>query len=588
MGRQIFERPRGFALLLALALLVGGCGVPAGPAEGERRAEAPKPARPARITAAVAGDPPSLYPALNPAGAARGVESLTDLVNAGLSIVDNQGSLRPQLAEAVPSVENGLWRVFSDGRMETTWRIKESVLWHDGAPFTAEDLVFTTQVGRDAETAVFGHIAYNSFDSITMPDSRTVTVQWRRPYIEANAMFTRGLALPMPRHALQQAYEESRSTFTDLPYWSVEFIGTGPYKVRELVRGSHLTLDANDLYILGRPRIDVVEIRFILDPNALTANVLAGAVDVALGRAVSLEQALAVRDQWRDGKLDIAPSNAIQIHPQFLEPQPLVVGDVRFRRAVLHAINRQELIDAFFSGQTSIAHAWVNDGDPFYKNLEGSIVRYDYDQRRTAQLIEELGYVKDPEGFYRPDLSGRPDFAGRDRGGERLAVEIRTSTPSQTQIQAMFAVADMLQRAGVSVEPVVIPPQRAQDLPYRAAFPAFEMLRGGSDLKSFGVLHSRAARLPENNFRGVGGTNYARYMSRELDGLIERYFATIPVADRVRLAGEVLHHVTDQLVVMPLLWDVEVALISNRLVNIAARHKDSSNAWNAHEWDVVR
>jgi peptide/nickel transport system substrate-binding protein len=569
-GRGAFS----LSLVLLIALVLAGCAGPPGAVSRPEADEPSRPAAPKRITAAIAGDPPSLYPDLNPPGAARGSETLTELVHAGLSVVDNRGALRPQLAEALPSLENGLWKLLPGGRMETTWRIREGVRWHDGAPFTADDLLFTAAVGQDREIAVFGKIGYDSLESVEATDPRTVTARWKRPYVDADGTFSRALGMPMPKHLLEKALAENKAGFIELPYWSTDFVGVGPYRVRELVRGSHLLLEAYEAYALGRPRIDTIEVKFILDPNVIGANVLAGAVDVALGRAISLEQGLALRDQWKEGRLDIAPSNAIQIHPQFLDPQPAVVGDVRFRRAVYHAIDRQQLIDAFFEGQTSIAHTWIAPGDTLYSQLEGIFLKYDFDLRRAARLLEEVGYAKGADGSY------------RDRGGERLAVEIRTSTPNQSQIQAMFAVGDMLQRLGVGADPVAIPPQRAQELPYRASFPAFEMLRGMSDLNSLGALHSRASRLPENGYRGVGGTNYARYMNPELDGLIERYFVTIPMPERIQVAGQVLRHITEQLVVMPLVWDVEPTLISNRLINITARHKDSSNAWNAHEWEL--
>lgn len=565
----------GGSVVLAVVAACAGPGAPSGAGSQPRADGAPVAERPPkRIVAAIQGDPPSLHPALNPAGAARGAEALIDLVNAGLSVTDDRATLRPQLAEAVPSIENGLWKVFPDGRMETTWKIKPNVRWHDGAPFSSEDLLFTARVGQDREIAVFGNIAYGSMEKVDTPDPHTLTVRWRQPYIQADALFSRRLAPPMPRHLLERALAEDKAAFTELPYFNTEFIGTGPFKLRELVRGSHLTVYANDQYVLGRPKVDEIEIRYILDLNAMIANILAGTVDVTLGKTVSLEQALGVREQWKEGRLDIAPANAIQIYPQFLNPNPPVVAQLPFRRALLHAIDRQQLVDVLLAGMTSVSHGWLSPVDPpELRALEASLVRYEHDPRRATQLIEELGYTRGSDGLF------------RDSGAQRLSVEVRTTTDNDVQIHTQLSVADQWQRIGVGVEPVVVPPQRAQDLPYRATFPAFELLRGPSDLRSLTAVHSRAARLPENNFRGVGGTNYPRYLNPEFDALIERYYATIPVPERLQVASQILRQMTEQLVIMTLVWDVEPALISNRLVNVAARQKDSSNAWNAHLWD---
>src|SRR5437764_794195 len=81
-------------------------------------------------------------------------------------------------------------------------------------------------------------------------------------------------------------------------------LAAGPFKLKEWASGSHLVLEAFDGYALGRPKIDEIEVRFILDSNTLVANVLADTIDLTLGRGISIEQALQVRDQWRRGKVD--------------------------------------------------------------------------------------------------------------------------------------------------------------------------------------------------------------------------------------------------------------------------------------------
>src|SRR5437773_10542357 len=91
---------------------------------------------PKRFTAAIRGDPHTVYQKLNPRSNIPGIDDLERLVNAGLAVQDLDGNLQPRLAEAVPSIENGLWRVFPDGRMETTWRIRDGALWQDGKPLT--------------------------------------------------------------------------------------------------------------------------------------------------------------------------------------------------------------------------------------------------------------------------------------------------------------------------------------------------------------------------------------------------------------------------------------------------------------------
>lgn len=77
-------------------------------------------------------------------------------------------------------------------------------------------------------------------------------------------------------------------------------------------------------------------------------------------------------------------------------------------------------------------------------------------------------------------------------------------------------------------------------------------------------------------------------MNSEFDALLDDFQRAIPTADRVRLFGEIIHHMTDQLTVLPLFYDVNVSLISNRLQNVGAAHAVGTEAWNAELWDLTQ
>jgi peptide/nickel transport system substrate-binding protein len=541
------------------------------PATSGDPSAAPRATTPKRITAAIKFDPPTLVTKLNPATVA-GVDQIEDLVHAGLAVIGEHDILRPQLAEAVPSIENGLWKVNPDGTMETTWRIKANARWHDGTPFTPDDLVFTAQVVSDPAIAVLRDRAYSLISAVEAPDARTITVRWKEPFIEADSLFSRQLAFPMPKHLLERAYLDEKATFTDNPYFNVGFVGMGPFRVQELVGGSHLLLRASDDYVLGRPKIDEIEVKFIPDPNVLVANVLAGSVELSLGRGISLEQAMQVRESWREGRFENALKSWLVIYPQFIDPNPAVVTDLRFRRALLHAIDRQEIVDSLQFGLVPVAHSIMSPGQPQYREIEErSVVRYDYDPRRAVQLIESIGYVRAADGIY------------RDSAGQRLSLEFRTITTDINQ-KTMLAVANDWQRVGVATETVVIPTQRATDLEYRANFPAVELLRQPDDTRGIVRLHGTEARTAD---RGYTGTNNSRYISAELDALLDRYRTTIPERERTQVIGQIVHHISDQLPAMGLFYDGQPVLISNRLLNVGPGPGEvTSQAWNAHEWDV--
>src|SRR5205814_8652544 len=134
--------------------------------------------------------------------------------------------------------------------------------------------------------------------------------------------------------------------------------------------------------------------------STLVANILAGTVEVTLGRSLSLEQGMTVREQWRDGTVDIASQSWMALYPQLLNPTPALVLEVGLRRALMHSIDRQQMADTLMFGLVPVAHVYVNPEVPEYKEIESSVVRYDYDQRGARQLLGDLGLLAGPAGLF--------------------------------------------------------------------------------------------------------------------------------------------------------------------------------------------
>jgi len=331
---------------------------------------------------------------------------------------------------------------------------------------------------------------------------------------------------------------------------------------------NRILMTANDDYVLGRPKIDEIEVRMITDNSLMVANILAGEVQVTMGRNLSLEQANSVREQWRDGSIRLGgTSNPMIIYPSFLYGDPPVVKDLRFRRAMLMAINRQELAESLLPGFSTVAHSVMLPSDPDFAAIDSSVVKYPYDPAQAVRMIEGIGYTRGGDGMF------------RDTAGQPLAVEMRTTSDNEIHMKAFFPVIDYLKGVGIQIDAVVVPPARQRDVEYRAKFPGFQYTQGSCCLASLGNYVTTQQKTAENGYRG----NHTGYGNQEYDGFVERYLTTIPKAERLRVAGQAIHHMTDQLVVMTTFYNTQPQALSNRVKNAP----DNGSIANIQNWDVL-
>jgi peptide/nickel transport system substrate-binding protein len=571
------QKPSATLFLVLLALVASACAPTSPPAASDARTQSPVSKK--QIVATIFSDPAGLHHELtNPvpsSGSMPGVAEFYSLLNGSLSYLDSESVRHPWFLEALPSVENGLWQVFPDARMEVTLRLRPGIKWHDGVPFTADDLRFTLDVYRDREIGIVAVSGLPLVEAVEPRDAQTMVVKWQRPFIDADALFTSSSSRlptmwPQPRHILEQPFQENKAGFFGLSHWREGFVGAGPFKMLEWVPGSHAVLAANEDYVLGRPRLDQIEVRFFQDRSALKAALLAGAVHVPMGRGLNVEDALQIRANSQEVKVQLGGTLAgvLPIYPQFIDPDPPIVSNVQFRRALLMAIDRQEMTDTLNNGLSPVAHSWVQPDQPEGRAIDSRIVRYTYDPRAAVQMIEALGYSKGADG----------SFLASD--GSKLSVGLLTHEQNSFHVPSALAVQTYWQRMGLDVQLDILSVARATDLRARALFPSFILLSKGVLAGPEAYFTRSAIPLPENNF--FGG-NAARYGSAELDALIERYARTIPFADRMAILGDMVQSQTDQVVMLPLFFQGAAFILGSPRVKGVL----GGQVWNAHEWELT-
>jgi ABC-type transport system substrate-binding protein len=204
----LWGRARVGGILAILTLLA--C-TPAHPEPGSGGAQAP--AVESRTLVLVGRQEPSTLSGTLLLALGIGANATRRPFNAALAMMDGEEKPVAYLAESLPQLHTDSWRVSPDGRMETTYRLRPNLTWHDGAPLTAADFLFAWQVYRTPDFGTATSPPHTLMDEVVAQDSRTLVIRWRGLFAGAGALQGLGGAGaspsfgPLPRHLLEEQYQ---------------------------------------------------------------------------------------------------------------------------------------------------------------------------------------------------------------------------------------------------------------------------------------------------------------------------------------------------------------------------------------------
>lgn len=500
------------------------------------------------------------------------------LFNAQLAQLDHRGQPVAQLAEALPQLNTDTWRVFPDGRMETTYRLKPNLTWHDGAPLTAEDFAFSWRVFSNPDAGGAGSPPLAAMEEVRAADQRTVVVRWNSPYPDADSLAARDREFPpLPRHILADALDSGGgiTTFGNHPYWSREFVGAGAYRIDRWEPGSFIEAAAFDGYALGRPKIARMKLMFISDSNTLVANLLAGEVQLAADLGdVGREQFQTLKREWEGrgaGRVLREPgqwgATHFQLRPELATPRALL--DPRVRKALAHAVDKAALNGALYDGEGTLADSMIPSRSQFGPEAEKSVVRYAYDLRRSDQLMGDAGFRKGPGNTY------------ASQSGERFATELKTNAGPDSEAELLI-MANGWREAGFDVQESVLPSALTRNAEVRATFPS--MFTYTTTAGEPALIEYVNARVPSPENRWLGG-NRAAWTDPNYERLVAALNQTLDRSERARQVAQMVAIFTEALPVNSLFFRPSTAAYVSSLVGPGPVATETNMAWNAYAWE---
>jgi len=433
------------------------------------------------------------------------------------SLLTYDFDLKPQPALAKA------WQISPDG-LTYTFELQEGVTWHDGKPFTADDVLFSMQEFLpEVHARARSNLRY--IDRIEATGPLTVVITLKEPYAPFLSAFEVTTMPMVPAH-VYRGTDFRANPANQAP------IGTGPFKFKEWQRGRFILLERNDNYWRkGLPYLDRVYFQVIPDANSRLVALENGSVQVASFSDIDfafLPQIRANRD------LEITTEGYEFIGAlAFMELNNRIapLSDVRFRRAIAHAIDRKFIAERIYFGAARAATGPISSVTGFY---DPNLPRHDYDPARAAALLDEMGL--------KPDANGR-----------RATVKLLGLPYGDTWNKLSEYLKNALSKVGVEV---VLESTDAGSWARRYSNWEFEMIISYLYQYSDPALGVDRLYRSDNIKQGIYASNIAGYVNKEVDALFDQAAGEVDPARRQQLYSQAYGQVALD---APTAWLVEIA-----------------------------
>src|SRR5262245_15720131 len=489
---------------------------------------------------------------------------------------DADGNLRPILAETIPGREDGT--LAADGK-SVTWKLKKGVTWHDGKPFTADDVVFTWEFARDPATAAVTSGSYREA-TVEKGDPHTVTVKFKEPTPYWADAFVGWAGMILPRHLFADYIgAKSREAPNNL-----KPVGTGPYKFKEFKPGDMVAGVINTNYhVENRPHFDAIEMKGGGDAvSAARAVLQSGEFDFAWNLQVE-DEILSKLEKSGKGRLIYSKGGGIE-HIQLNNTDPWtevdgersslktkhpILSDFEVRRALALLVDKDS-VEKHIHGRTGRASAnFIYNPERFRSKNTKSEFNVD----KAIDILEKAGWKKGADGI-------------REKDGKKLKFLYQTSI-NQPRQKTQAIVKQACQKAGIDLElkSVTASVFFSSDVSNPDTYPHFysdlQMYNNGPQQPDPAVFLKQflswEAASKANKWQG---RNITRWQSPEYDEIYKASQGELDPVKRAAMMIKLNDLAVNNHIVIPVVARPVVTAVSNKLTA-------ELSGWDTDTWDLA-
>jgi peptide/nickel transport system substrate-binding protein len=334
----------------------------------------------------------------------------------------DQNQFVPELATEVPTTKNG--GISADG-LAITYHLRPGVTWQDGAPFGADDVIFTWQTIMNPRTNVQTRTGYDLINSIDKKNADTIVIHLKKRWAPFVASFFTMSSTPypiLPKHILGNMPDINTAAYNVKP------IGTGPFIFQEWQRGTIIRMTANPHYWRGAPKLKEVDYKIIPDETTILTQLRTHEADMEFNAPAS--QTPSFKDITGVHTYLTPFTQYREIGFNLTNP---ILSDVRVRQALAYAADQQQLIDTVSHG---VNMKGDTDQPPFLWAHAGHVQQYPHDLLQAGKLLDEAGWKLGPDGY-------------RSKNGQRLSLEMSGITGAAETRNIEAVVQNQWRQVGV-------------------------------------------------------------------------------------------------------------------------------------------
>lgn len=283
----------------------------------------------------------------------------------------------------------------SEDELEWIFYLRDDVLWHDGEKFTAEDVAFTfNEITLNSELGANSSSHFLSVSTVEVVDEFTVKFVLEKPLAALPAYLSFNTEI-LPKHIFEGEDPWELTSFN-----KSNPVGTGPFKMKSYTSGQNIVLERNEDFYGDVALLDEVEYKILADANTHIAQLLSKELSI-----FALEDTSAIERIKKSKDIVIEARETPRFYWLIVNQKLEQFQDVKVRQAILHGVDRQNIIDIVLQGYGTIADAGISPAlEAYYTD---DVVRYDFDPERAKELLAEAGWT-DTDGDGIVDKDGKP------------------------------------------------------------------------------------------------------------------------------------------------------------------------------------